>query len=76
MWKLFQALVFVAFLFANVYWEWTPNGYLASLIAISLAFAVTWVITQGRDLLRGRQSRRRGSPHDRSDYRRNRGIGR
>src|SRR5260370_23315486 len=30
-WYLFQ----LAVLFSNVHWRWTPNGYLASLIAIA-----------------------------------------
>lgn len=70
MWKVFQLLIFVGFLFANVYWQWTPNGYLASLIAVSLAFATTWAITQAVDLLR-RRKRRLFSAHQGGNYRRN-----
>lgn len=46
MWKLFQLSVFVGVLFANVYWEWTPNGYLASLLGIGAAWLATVLVTR------------------------------
>lgn len=46
--KLFQLIVMFAVLSANVHWQWTPNGYLAGLLALGAAWAVTivplWVI--------------------------------
>lgn len=33
-----QALIVGAVLFANIYWQFTPNGYLAAAIGIGLAF--------------------------------------
>jgi uncharacterized membrane protein len=46
MWKLFQLSVFVGVLFANVYFEWTPNGYLASLLGIGAAYLATVILTR------------------------------
>lgn len=34
-----------AVLCSNVYWRWTPNGYLASIIAIVVAYLATVVLT-------------------------------
>lgn len=42
--KLFQMLVFTAVLFSNIHWQWTPNGYLASLIGIAVTFAATCLL--------------------------------
>ena len=39
--KLFQMVVFTLVLFSNVRWKWTPNGYLASLIAMGATFLAT-----------------------------------
>lgn len=52
MWKLFQLAVFVGVLFANVYWEWTPNGYLASLLAFAAAYMATALLGRFFGLLR------------------------
>ena len=43
MWYLIQGLIVFAVLASNVHWHWTPNSYLASLIAggIALLFTVT-----------------------------------
>lgn len=41
--KLFQMAVFTAVLFSNVRWPWTPNAYLASIIAGAAAFGATWL---------------------------------
>ena len=37
----FQALIVGAVMCANVYWQITPNGYLAALIGIVFAAAFT-----------------------------------
>lgn len=41
MWRIFQGLIALGILFANVHWQWTPNPYLASLFAIAIALGVT-----------------------------------
>lgn len=41
LWIVFQALVAFAVLSANVYFEITPNGYLASAWAFMAAYALT-----------------------------------
>jgi hypothetical protein len=45
MWKIFQLLIFVGVVFANIRWELTPNGYLASLLGIILAFLATVAVS-------------------------------
>lgn len=30
---------------SNVYWEWTPNKYLAGLIAVGAAYGATQLVT-------------------------------
>jgi hypothetical protein len=41
MWYFLQSLVMFAVLASNVHYQWTPNGYLAALIAMTTAWAVT-----------------------------------
>ncbi len=41
MWFLLQASIMFAVMASNVHWQWTPNGLLASLIGIGLAFLLT-----------------------------------
>lgn len=48
MWFLFQSLIIFAVMASNIHWEWTPNGYLASLIAGGLAILATVVINELR----------------------------
>ena len=52
---ILQMLVAFAVLSANVYYEWTPNGYLAGLLAVAAAWAVTvipfWIIDKARMLI-------------------------
>lgn len=55
MWLLFQLLVMFAVLSANIYWELTPNGYLASGIALGVAFGLTWLINWLLYLIRRRK---------------------
>ena len=56
--KLFQLLVVTAVLFANVHWQITPNGYLASIVAVMVAFGATCGVVGLIDLL-GRAGRHR-----------------
>lgn len=46
MWFLLQGSIVFAVMASNIYWAWTPNGYLASLIGVGLAFAVTMTVSQ------------------------------
>lgn len=39
--KLLQFLIVAAVLFSNVHWQWTPNGYLAALLAVAAAWLMT-----------------------------------
>lgn len=54
MWRLFQTAVVATVLSGNIYWHWTPNGYLASLIAGMAAFAATYSLSWLIDLFRRR----------------------
>lgn len=60
LWMLFQATIIFAVISSNIYWHWTPNGYLASLIGIGLAFGATVSINGVASLvlrLRGKHAR-------------------
>lgn len=57
-WRIFQALIVGAVLSANVYWQWTPNGYLAAIWAGMAALALTWLLSKAIDLWRGWRQRR------------------
>jgi hypothetical protein len=41
MWYLLQGVVMFSVLASNIHFNWTPNGYLAALIAVGAAWAVT-----------------------------------
>jgi hypothetical protein len=42
-WGLLQMTIFCAVLGSNIQWQWTPNSYLAGLLALAAAWAVTKV---------------------------------
>ena len=42
MWHFFQGLIIFAVVASNIHWQWTPNGYLASVIGVAFA----WLFTQ------------------------------
>lgn len=42
MWFLFQGSIMFAVMASNVTWHWTPNGYVAGLIAAGLAYGLTY----------------------------------
>ena len=54
MWFLFQSLIIFAVVASNIHWQWTPNGYLASLIGVGLVYGLTaglsglWRLTESR----------------------------
>lgn len=51
-WRFFQAVVAMAVLFANIRFEITDNGYLASVWAGLAAIAATWIVDKALDLRR------------------------
>jgi hypothetical protein len=53
-WFLLQGSIVFAVIASNIHWQWTPNGYLASLIGVGAAFGVT----QGVNELRAWKQRR------------------
>jgi hypothetical protein len=54
MWRLFQALIVFAVMASNIKYQWTPNGYLAGLIAAGAAFLATVIVAKVIDLIRFR----------------------
>lgn len=50
--KLFQIVVVGAVLFANIHWQITPNGYLASIAAFLAALFATLAVVGITDLAR------------------------
>lgn len=52
MWKTIQLLVTFAVLASNVHYRWTPNGYVASLMAFLAALFVTAIPIMISDLIR------------------------
>ena len=60
--KLFQMLVFSSVIFANIYWQITPNTYLACIIGFIAALLTTVAWINIADWL-SRQKRR----HQRAD---------
>lgn len=59
MWKLLQTTIVIAVLFSNVYWQWTPNGYVAMIYAGGTAFVVTVGLTALLDRVRAVRARYR-----------------
>jgi hypothetical protein len=45
MWFLLQSLIIFAVCASNIHWQWTPNGYLAGLIGVGLAYGVTALLS-------------------------------
>ena len=39
--RFLQFVIVAAALFSNVHWQWTPNGYLAAILAGLAAYLVT-----------------------------------
>jgi hypothetical protein len=47
MWYVLQCSIMIAVLWANIYYSWTPNPYVAGFLAIGAAYIVTrllWAI--------------------------------
>jgi hypothetical protein len=41
MWHVFQLLVFFAVAFTGIYYQWTPNGLVLGIVAVTCAFGAT-----------------------------------
>jgi len=54
MWYLLQGSIMFLVISSNIYWQWTPNGFLAAAIAGGAAFLVTEIINE----LRARKQKR------------------
>jgi hypothetical protein len=46
MWFILQSLIVFAVMASNIAWQWTPNSYLAGLLAVGAAFFVTMGVNQ------------------------------
>ena len=44
--------IFASVVMSNAIWQWTPNGLLAGLIGVGVAFVVTLAIVKLGDLAR------------------------
>lgn len=60
MWAALQLCVVAAVLCGNIYWQWTPNGFLASAMAFGAAYGLTVAITWLVDRLSVHWTRQRG----------------
>jgi len=59
MWlKLFQGLVVFLVIASNIRWKWTPNGYLAAMLAGVTAACMTWLLLRTAELCRRLKPRR------------------
>jgi len=60
MWKFFQTLIIAGVMMLNVYFKWTPNGYLAGLMGVAAALIVTLTLNKLLDLLARFRQRKHG----------------
>ena len=63
MWKFFQTLIIAAVMCGNVYFKWTPNGYLAGLMGVAVALIVTLTLNKLLDLLARFRQRKHSPAH-------------
>jgi hypothetical protein len=54
-WLSLQSAVMIAVLWANIYYQLTPNGVLAGLLAIAAAWLVTKTVAAAMGLARPRR---------------------
>lgn len=65
-WWLLQISIALAIGFANIYWQWTPNGYAIGVLILFVTMTVTYGLSWCIDLWR--RKRRRALPvHKRRD---------
>ena len=55
-WHVLQGVTFLSIMFANIYFEITPNGHLASLIAAFVAFLVALAVGKIAALVTARRA--------------------
>ena len=48
MWFLLQGAIVFAVVASNIYWQWTPNGYLAAMLGGIAALVVTGAFNELR----------------------------
>ena len=48
MWFLLQSAIIFAVIASNIHFHWTPNGYLAGLIGVVLAYGLTLLLRSAR----------------------------
>jgi hypothetical protein len=41
LWRLLQASIIAAVMCGNIYWRWTPNGFLAAMLGVGVAYVLT-----------------------------------
>lgn len=51
-WQLFQLVVVGLVMSANVYWQLTPNAYVAGITGAGVAYCLTWLLLTVGDWLR------------------------
>lgn len=51
-WHWLQMAILMAVAFSNIYWKWTPNSYLVSIIGVGVAWLVTITVVKVADLAR------------------------
>jgi hypothetical protein len=55
MWFLLQSSIMFAVMASNIHWNWTPNGYLAGLIGVALAYGATRLCQLGQSWIGSRK---------------------
>lgn len=51
-WRVLQLGVATAVLFSNIHYQWTPNGYVASIVAVFAALLVSAIPIMVADVAR------------------------
>jgi hypothetical protein len=45
-WYCLQGLIVFSVVASNIHWQWTPNGYLATIIGGGMAFLATEIVNE------------------------------
>jgi hypothetical protein len=45
MWFILQSAIIFAVMASNIHFQWTPNGYLAGLIGVGMAYGLTCLLS-------------------------------
>jgi ABC-type maltose transport system permease subunit len=58
LWKLFQICIFLSVMFTGVYYEWTPNSFVLSMLSFIVTLLATvftgWALQSLRSVLQKR----------------------